>query len=202
MNKKLNSYKTLCDAIGKLFYPHVEVVLHDLELEKLVYIVNAFSKRKIGDAILNDVKDIKALTSDIVGPYEKINIDGKRVKTVSTIIKDENNEPIGMICINFDIEIFDKVFESIKGFLNLQNEPNEPNLLFSQDWRSHTNSIIKRYLEQKNKKIEELKTKEKKELIYFLNEEGIFSIRNVVTYLCEILNISRATIYKWLKELT
>ncbi len=201
MNKKLNSYKTLCDAIGKLFYPHVEVVLHDLELEKLVYIVNAFSKRKIGDAILNDVKDIKALTSDIVGPYEKINIDGKRVKTVSTIIRDEDKKPIGMICINFDIEIFDKIFESIKGFLNLQNEPNEPNLLFSQDWRSHTNSIINRYLEQKNKKIEELKTKDKKELIYFLNEEGIFSIRNVVAYLCEILNISRATIYKWLKEL-
>ncbi|MFY9073555.1 PAS domain-containing protein [Malaciobacter mytili] len=201
MNKKLNSYKTLCDAIGKLFYPHVEVVLHDLELEKLVYIVNAFSKRKIGDTILNDVKDIKALTSDIVGPYEKINIDGKRVKTVSTIIRDENKKPIGMICINFDIEIFDKIFESIKGFLNLQNETNEPNLLFSQDWRSHTNSIINRYLEQKNKKIEELKTKDKKELIYFLNEEGIFSIRNVVAYLCEILNISRATIYKWLKEL-
>ncbi len=201
MNKKLNSYKTLCDAIGKLFYPHVEVVLHDLELEKLVYIVNAFSKRKIGDAILNDVKDIKALTSDIVGPYEKINIDGKRVKTVSTIIRDEDKKPIGMICINFDIEIFDKIFESIKGFLNLKNEPNEPNLLFSQDWRSHTNSIINRYLEQKNKKIEELKTKDKKELIYFLNEEGIFSIRNVVAYLCEILNISRATIYKWLKEL-
>ncbi|RXI48847.1 hypothetical protein CRU99_00305 [Malaciobacter mytili] len=201
MNKKLNSYKTLCDAIGKLFYPHVEVVLHDLKLQKLVHIVNAFSKREIGDKILNDVKDIKALTSDIVGPYEKINIDGKRVKTVSTIIKDEKDEPIGMVCINFDIEVFDKVFESIKGFLNLENNLNRPNLLFSQDWRSHTNSIINKYLEQKGKKIEDLKIKEKKELIYFLNKEGVFSIRNVIAYLCELLNISRATIYKWLKEL-
>ncbi len=201
MNNQLNSYKTFCNAIGKLFYPHVEVVLHDLKIQKLVYIVNAFSKREIGDEILNDIKDIKALTSDIVGPYEKINIDGRRVKTVSTIIRDEKNNPIGMICINFDIEIFNNIFKSIKGFLDLNHNSNKPNLLFSQDWRSHTNSIINQYLEQKNKKIEELKIKEKKDLIYFLHKEGIFSIRNVVVYLCELLNISRATIYKWLKEL-
>ncbi|RYA22415.1 hypothetical protein CRU96_13200, partial [Malaciobacter halophilus] len=59
---------------------------------------------------------------------------------------------------------------------------------------------INNYLKTNNKNLKNLKIKEKKELILYLNSEGIFSIRNVISYLCDILNISRATIYKWLKE--
>ncbi|RXJ87659.1 transcriptional regulator [Arcobacter sp. CECT 8985] len=200
MNKKLIPHITVCDAITKLFYPNVEVVLHDVKQEKLVHISNAFSKREIGDKMINDVKDFKSLTTDIVGPYEKVNFDGKRLKTVSSIIRDENNEIIGIMCINFNIQTFENIFDSLKSFLNIEDKNESPNLLFSQDWKSHTNKLIKEFLETKNRKIEELKIKEKKELILFLNDKGIFSIRNVVAYLCEILNISRATIYKWLKQ--
>ncbi|AXH10783.1 hypothetical protein CP960_02710 [Malaciobacter halophilus] len=200
MNKILATHKTTCDAIAKLFYPNVEVALHDIKEEKLVHISNAFSKREVGDKMLNDVKDIKTLKSDIVGPYEKVNLDGKKLKTVSSIIRDENNQIIGIMCINFKIEVFEEIFNSLKSFINLEDSTKKPNLLFSQDWKSHTNSIINNYLKRCDKKIAELKTKEKKELIIYLNKEGIFSIRNVVSYLCEILNISRATIYKWLKE--
>ena len=35
MNKELEAFIPLCDSIGKLFYPNVEVVLHDLKKEKL-----------------------------------------------------------------------------------------------------------------------------------------------------------------------
>lgn len=200
MNKKLIPHITVCDAITKLFYPNVEVVLHDVKEEKLVHISNAFSKREIGDKMINDVKDFKALTTNIIGPYEKVNFDGKKLKTVSSIIRDENSEIIGIMCINFDIQTFENIFDSLKSFLNLEDKKQSPNLLFSQDWKSHTNRLIKEFLQIKDKKIEELKIKQKKELILFLNDKGIFSIRNVVAYLCEILDISRATIYKWLKQ--
>lgn len=200
MNKKLQTHKTTCDAIAKLFYPNVEVVLHDIKEEKLIHISNAFSKREVGDKMLNDVKDIKSLKSDIIGPYEKVNLDGKKLKTVSSIIRDENNEIIGIMCINFDIDTFENIFHSLKNFLNIENSEEKPNLLFTQDWKSHTNTIINNYLKTNNKNLKNLKIKEKKELILYLNSEGIFSIRNVISYLCDILNISRATIYKWLKE--
>ncbi|RXJ93302.1 hypothetical protein CRV00_11655 [Malaciobacter molluscorum] len=200
MNKKLIPHITICDAIAKLFYPNVEVVLHDVKEERLVHISNTFSKREIGDKMINDVKDFKTLTTDIIGPYEKINFDGKKLKTVSSIVRDENNEIIGIMCINFDIQIFENIFDSLKSFLNIEDKNKSPNLLFSQDWKSHTNKLIKEFLELKEKKIEELKIKQKKELILFLNNKGIFSIRNVVSYLCKTLSISRATIYKWLKQ--
>ena len=114
MNKQLETFTPLCNAIGKLFYPNVEVVLHDLETQKLVHIVNPFSKREIGDKMINDVKDINSLTEDIVGPYNKTNIDGKKLKTVSTILRDTNKKAIGIICINFKIEVFETMYDSLK----------------------------------------------------------------------------------------
>lgn len=200
MNKQLNTFIPLCDSIGKLFYPNVEVVLHDLNTQKLLHIVNPFSKREIGDKMINDVKDINSLKEDIVGPYTKTNIDGAKLKTVSTILRDENKNPIGIICINFKIEVFENMYDSIKMFLNIEEKEDKPQAIFSQDWQEHTLSNINTFLKQKNLSLEELKIKDKKELIFYLEKEGIFSIRNVVSYLCEILDISRATIYKWLKE--
>jgi len=200
MNKQLEIFIPLCNSIGKLFYPNVEVVLHDLKTQKLVHIINPFSKREIGDKMINDVKDIDSLTEDIVGPYNKTNIDGAKLKTVSTILRDSNKKAIGIICINFKTEVFDTMYESLKCFLNIEEAKEKPQALFSQDWEEHTLSTINTYLKLHSLKLEELKIKDKKELIIYLNNEGIFSIRNVVSYLCEILDISRATIYKYLKE--
>lgn len=201
MNKQLENFIPLLDAIGKLFYPNVEVVLHDLDSQKLVHIFNAFSKREIGDKMINDVKDFKDLTQDIVGPYNKTNIDGKKLKSISTLLKDNNEKPIGIVCINFKTEVFDEMYESLKTLLNIEQNKTQPQTIFSQDWKEHTFNKIHLFLQEHDLKLELLKIKEKKELIIYLNSEGIFSIRNVVTYLCEILDISRATIYKWLKEI-
>ena len=200
MNKQLNTFIPLCNSIGKLFYPNVEVVLHDIKTQKLVHITNAFSKREIGDKMINDVKDIDLLTQDIVGPYSKTNSDGSKLKTVSTILRDVDNKAIGIICINFKIEVFNSIYQNLKDFLNIQEPKEKPQALFSQDWQEHTLSTINTYLKIHSLKLEELKIKDKKELIIYLNDEGIFSIRNVVSYLCKILDISRATIYKYLKE--
>jgi predicted transcriptional regulator YheO len=200
MKKELKAYKPLCDAISKLFYPNVEVVMHDLTSKKLVHISNALSKRRVGDPMINDIKDLSALKEDWIGPYEKINDDGKKLKAVSTIIRDAKHEPIGLICINYNIAAMENLFESLKGLLNINDTTQNPPVLFSQNWKEHTNQTIERYLKEKNISLLGLSTTEKKELVFFLNQEGIFEIRNVVTYLCSILNISRATIYNWLKE--
>ena len=199
MKKELKPYIALCDAIGKLFYPNVEVVMHDLSSKTLVHIVNAFSKRRVGDAMLSDIKDIAALKEDWVGPYDKINADGKRLKAVSIILRDIHNIPMGMICINYNTEAIESLFESLKGFLHVEASTPKPPILFSQSWREHTDETIEKYLSTNNISLAGLSSDDKKALVLFLNAEGIFSIRNVVAYLCTVLNVSRATIYNWLK---
>jgi predicted transcriptional regulator YheO len=200
MKNELKPYKPLCDAISKLFYPNVEVVMHDLVSKKLVHIANAFSKRRVGDIMINDIKDLSSLKEDWIGPYDKINNDGKKLKAVSIIVRDSKGKPVGLICINYNIDAMENLFGVLKGFLNVNDESQRPPVTFSQNWKEHTNQIVERYLKEKNISILGLSKSDKKALVIYLNEEGIFEIRNVVTYLCSIINISRATIYNWLKE--
>jgi len=200
MKKELKPYIALCDAIGKLFYPNVEVVMHDLESKKLVHIVNAFSKRRVGDAMLSDARDNKALHEDFVGPYDKRNTDGKRLKSVSVILRDVNEMPIGMICINYNTELVHSLLDSLKGLLHVNDvSTSKPSVLFSQSWQEHTDETIEKYLSMKNISLLGLSVDDKKELVAFLDKEGIFSIRNVVVYVCSVLGISKATLYNWLK---
>ena len=201
MNEQLKPYIPLCEAIGKLFYPNVEVVMHDVISKKLVYIVNAFSKRRVGDMMAGNLQDIANLKQDWIGPYDKINDDGHRLKAVSIILKDVAKNPIGMICINYNTEAVENLFESLKGFLHVNEGPVEkPSAAFSQNWKEHTDQTIEKFLKEKNISLSGLSTSDKKELVIFLEEEGIFNIRNVVGYLCNVLQISRATIYNWLKK--
>lgn len=199
MNEHLKTFIPLCSSISKLFYPNVEVVLHDLASRKIAHIENAFSKRAAGDDMISEPKDFNSVSSDVIGPYSKVNTDGTKLKTVSTIIRDTDKNAIGVMCINFKLEVFESMYESLKLLLNIKEE-DQPKTLFAQDWKIHTHETINKYLDSKDLTLDSLKTKDKKELILFLNNEGIFSIRKVIPYLCGVLELSRATIYKWLKE--
>lgn len=200
MKNELKNYMPICEAISKLFYPNVEVVMHDLITKKIIYISNSFSKRRVGDKMISSLEDLATLDEDFVGPYEKINEDGQRLKSVSIILRDVKAIPIGMICINYNIEPLESLINSLKT-LTYIDKKNTPATLFSQNWKEHTNQTIEKFLQAKNISLSGLMTGEKRELVKFLQNEGIFEIRNALPHVCNTLNISRATIYNWLKKL-
>lgn len=52
----LDNFRAIADAIATLFFPHAEVVLHDLRTQKIDHIANNLSKRAVGDdAALEDL---------------------------------------------------------------------------------------------------------------------------------------------------
>ena len=93
------------------------------------------------------------------------------------------------------------LLESLKGFLHVNEPAQKPSILFSQSWKEHTDETIEKYLSTRNISLLGLSTNDKKELVWFLEQEGIFAIRNVVLYVCSVLNISKATLYNWLKPM-
>lgn len=48
-NAQLRLLKSIADGIAALFFPSVEVVIHDVEAGTVAYIANNLSKRKPGD---------------------------------------------------------------------------------------------------------------------------------------------------------
>src|SRR5262245_26135874 len=89
-------------AISALLYPYAEVVLHDLRTDRVVALWNAFSKRKPGDpSLLGDIAD-QLGEDDFFGPYEKANISGEKLKSVSAVLANGRGDKIGLLCVNFD----------------------------------------------------------------------------------------------------
>jgi predicted transcriptional regulator YheO len=106
-DKVLQNFRAIADAIATLFFPHAEVVLHDLRTQKVDYIANNLSKRAIGDdSALEDMlsDDIREVN---IGPYEKLNWDGQKIRSLSTVLRDHKGRPLAVLCINLNISLFE-----------------------------------------------------------------------------------------------
>lgn len=197
MKKAIKSFLPTAEAIQLLLHPYAEVVVHDIQLNKIVALFHPFSKRRVGDASLL-TKEEMAQSEDCIGPYEKINWDGRTVKSVSSVIRDENNNAVGMLCINLDISQLEKFNDLIAAFISGEKLVPQPASLFKDDWQERINKYIHAYLIEHHLGLESLNRSEKKELIEHLNEVGAFAAKNAATYIAQIIGVSRATIYNYL----
>jgi glyoxylase-like metal-dependent hydrolase (beta-lactamase superfamily II) len=107
---EIQSFLTTAQAVEMLLHPFAEIVLHDLKTNRVVAIFNSFSHRQIGDdSLLNEIEF--DTSKNIIGPYEKLNWDGRRLKSISIVIRDLSQVPVGFLCINLDASKFDHLFE-------------------------------------------------------------------------------------------
>ena len=197
MRSSLRPHKQLADALGKMFSPQVEVVIHDLMSEKVVYVSCPFSKREIGDpSLLGDID--YSPDSDIIGPYEKINWDGRRIRSTSIVLKDEKNNPQGLMCVNFDVTMFSQTADMLKTFIGASTSVEQPESLFQNDWHEKINEFVSAWTAEKNTTIQRLDREQKKDLVVALHGNGAFQGPNVATYVARVLGLGRATVYKYI----
>ncbi|MCO6058396.1 PAS domain-containing protein [Pseudomonas sp. MOB-449] len=197
----LDNYRAIADAIATLFFPHAEVVLHDLRTQKIDYIANNISKRCVGDdAALEDM-----LSEDVdernIGPYEKLNWDGQKVRSVSTVLRDAQGAPLAVLCINLNISMFEAAKAALDLFLSSNKLIPQPDALFRDDWQERINTFLHNWLRQRQLGLNLLTREHKRELVLALHAEGAFKGKSAANYVANVLNMGRATVYKHLKEL-
>ncbi|MEZ2218834.1 transcriptional regulator [Rhizobium sp. RCC_161_2] len=190
----------VAEAIATLFKPHAEVVIHDLKTEKIVHIANNISRRQVGGSSLTDLKDIGALDADVIGPYRKTNFDGRRLKSVTSVLREQDGVPFGLLCINFDIDPMESAREALSLLTAFQGGGTQPTALFQSDWQETVNAAIADFLAERGLAASALAKEDHVGLVEVLEREGYFAIRNLVPYLARLLGISRATVYKHLRE--
>lgn len=191
----LEPYIPVCDAIAQLLRPHAEVVLHDLGTEKILYIANAYSKRRAGDSSLTEPEPAFDLSADVIGPYRKRNWDGRRLKSITAVLRDPEGKAIGLLCVNLDVEAFAGALEHLQRLIELPKPATRPAALFARDWREGVNNIVGEFLAARNMTLAGLASEELDDLIVELDRHGIFEIRKAVPYVARVLRLSRATIY-------
>lgn len=189
----LAPYFPVADAVATLFAPYAEVAVHDLATDKIAHVANPMSRRRVGDpSQLDDISIEDGVT--VVGPYEKINWDGRRLKCISAVLPGAEG-PVGLMCINVDVSQFDEVRRALDGFLTIAAPKSDVQSLFLNDWREHVNAVIGEWTRENGVTVDALKRDQRGALIAFLNARGAFNARNAHVYVARLLGVSRATLY-------
>lgn len=195
----LKDYFSVAQAITALLHPHAEVVIHDLKTGQIAAIYNSFSKRKVGDeSLIEELPDYDSLP-DIFPIYTKVNWDGKKLKSTTATLRDKNSTPIGLLCINLDVSKWEEFRHILDQWSNIPSYQNQPEVLFKDDWREKINLYVSDYLTKEGLTFKMLSKEKKRDLIQVLHREGAFKAKNAANYVADVLDLSRATVYNYLR---
>ncbi|VFS61936.1 Uncharacterized protein conserved in bacteria [Leminorella grimontii] len=106
----LREAKKIAAALGKMFAPGCEVVVHDLTHPEhaVVAIENPLSGRKVGSPAtelgLARIQD--AEFPDIVQNYRNHFPDGREAKSTSIGLRNSKGEFVAALCLNLDVSLF------------------------------------------------------------------------------------------------
>jgi D-arginine utilization repressor len=186
--------RPLIAGIAALLHPYAEVVIHDVERDRIVAIWNPISGRKIGDrSLLNELPET-APGFGVLGPYEKTDVAGHRITSVSI----EADDGRAMVCINLDRHPLDSAVELLRSFA-AATQP-QPPALFERDWRESIAGLVDDWCRQHLRRRDALTRSERVEIISELDHKGLFATRGAAAHAARSLDISRSALYELLKE--
>ena len=195
----IEQYIPICKAITQLLNPLTEVVIHDLDTDKIVFISGALSNRAVGEDSNLDINprvnqdELQNIT------YPKLNFDGRLIKSISVPLM-EKEQIKALLCINCDVSLFSQM-QQLASLLLPGSIDEQPESLFKSDWKEKLHWAIHRFLKENSLNFNQLTSSIKKDLIHHLYEIGAFNEKNAADYMAEILKMGRATIFKYIKEI-
>ena len=197
----LREGKKIVEALGKMFAPCCEVVLHDLTHPEhaIVAIEGNLSGRNIGEPAtelgLARIKDPKF--PDVIQNYPNRFPDGRAAKSTSIGIRNSKGQFIGAICLNLDVSLFASMQQSLSKLISVDDDA----AIMPETLRARSveeiRAAIDAYAAQRNQTARGLSALEKRNLVRDLNERGFLQIKNAVPAVADYLGVSRATIYNY-----
>ena len=199
MNETLTKYFAVGEAISRLFYPFVEVVIHDVTTDSIAAVYNGFSKRKEGDpSLLDQEYDWEA--QELFGPYEKTNWNGRTLKCTAATLKDRYDKTVGVMVLSLDLSVWEELYGVLSTFLG-EKLGERPGAIFKNDWQERINQYVHQYLKEHQKTMEALDRHDKEELVLALFEQGAFKAKHAAQYVANVLGVARATVYNYLRRI-
>lgn len=191
-------------ALGKMFAPYCEVILHDLTTpdHSILAIENNQSGRQPGDAAtelgLERIKNPDF--PEVLQNYANFFPDGRQAKSTSIGLKNRDGRFIAAICLNMDMTPFLNMKEYMDNLT--MTGPDSP-VVESLHARSinEIKKIIDLSAERMNKDIRSLSISDKRFIIKELYDKGFTQLKNSIPMISQSLGLSRATVYNHLRSI-
>lgn len=200
--KNWKQYEPLIQAVVELFHPFVEAAVHDLKKGKIIAIYHNISQRKVGDP--SPLKELKVNIQDFpdyFAPYYKENWDGRPLKCTSITLRDKRGKAVGLICLNVDTSFMQNAHHLLEAFLKTKEKAENPIELFGAQCEEQATVLIQQYLDDKHLSLNFLNRDQKKEIVQYLFQKGIFNYKSAAPFIAKKLSISRASVYNYIKQL-
>ncbi|GGO69019.1 helix-turn-helix transcriptional regulator [Nonomuraea cavernae] len=190
----------VCQAIAALLSPYAEVVLHDPGTDRVLAIWNPMTSRGQGDpSLLGELDDLDPSGKDVYGPYEKLLADGRRLSSVSAILRDAQGEPSAVLCVNLDRTPLEQAAAVLSAFAAPTVQRPQP--LFEQDWFERIQQVIGSHVRVTGRPVERLSREDRLTILRRLEQDRVFAVRRAAPVVAGALKISRSTLYGLLAEL-
>lgn len=198
----LASYFPMVDGIAALIGEHCEIVLHSLEFleHSAIYIANGHNtNRKIGSPITDRaLKSLRHMATDSVSkPYFTKAKGGVLMKSITIAIRNAKQHVIGLLCININLEVPTSQF--LSSFIAPIDPESEVTFassvedLVSQTIQTTIDDVMaNRHISNNNKN---------RQIVISLFEKGIFDIKDAINQVAEKLDISRHTVYLYIRQI-
>ena len=171
-----------------LFYPLVEMTVFSSE-GLLQEISNAFSTLKEDQTC--DFKNFK-----LNSPFHELLVGGRSVRCLIYPLK-KKSEIVGYLRLRYDLTNFKNLQEQLNILVHAETTPS--NQGSTDQWKESIDQIIAHYHNENKINIQATTSKQKRELISRLQNKGLFDFKESSAYVASKLQMSRATVYNYLK---
>jgi predicted transcriptional regulator YheO len=138
---------------------------------------------------------------DYFPPYYKKNWDGRSLKCTTVTLRDSKEKPIGVICFNVDVSFAQETNKLLDLFLKPKLKGENPIELHGSGCEEQVSLFIEQYLNDHKISLKHISKNQKQDLVQFLYQKGLFDFKNAAPFVAQELNISRATVYNYIKKI-
>ncbi|WP_165772775.1 helix-turn-helix transcriptional regulator [Caviibacterium pharyngocola] len=200
----LNSYSAVVEGVSALIGGHCEIVLHSLEdLEhSAIFIANGHNtNRQVGSPVTDfALKSLRSMQTESVSkPYFTRAKGNGLMKSVTIAIRNKTRRIIGLLCININLDVPMSQFVQSLMPTAEHNEASEVN------FASSVEELVTQTIEQT---VEEVaadrlvsNNNKNRQVVISLYEKGIFDIKDAINLVAERLDISRHTVYLYIRQI-
>jgi predicted transcriptional regulator YheO len=209
LDPRLKTVLPLVQGLAEMFGPACEVVLHDINAlpRSIVAIENGHvTGRAVGD-VPTDLM-LRSLRNAEDGHDVRLYVtssDGKILKSLAITLRDPDGVAFAILGVNFDIsEIVcaQRLLANLSAVGRLGREAvPEAEEIFGGDIREVVDGMITKILHEMGKTPATMSRDEKMDVVKRLEERGAFLVKRSAEQVAEALDLSRYTIFSYLKEI-
>lgn len=205
----LAAARTAADLIATTFGSDCEVAVHDLRKPtgSLVHLANGqVTGRKLGAPIRDLLlKVIPELTpgSDVVGTYATDLVDGRRLKSSTSILRDSDDNPAVALCINFDVSKLREGMGALDTLTRIDDETAEDFTERTPRDIPHASEVMDHLIANVVSHFgptERMSKRDRIRAVAFLDEKGAFLIKGAVQLVADAFGVSEPTVYRYLEQ--